>query len=79
MATQSQDSKDEQMLETAAENKETTMSPTVLAAGFSLVLSLYYFFVQGDKTRGIFVGLWPPTIFAFVDYFKTSAKDQEMQ
>lgn len=33
-----------------------------LAAGLSLLLSIYYFFVVGDQERGIFVGIWVPSI-----------------
>lgn len=48
---------------------ETGTDPAVLAAAGSVLLSWYYFFVQGDRERGIFVGLWPPTILAFASYF----------
>jgi hypothetical protein len=44
--------------------------PAVLAAGGSVLLSLYLFYVRGSKEQGIFVGLWAPTIFAFTSYFK---------
>lgn len=50
--------------------RETGTDPAVVAAAASVVLSWYYFFIKGDRQRGIFVGLWPPTIFAFVSYFQ---------
>lgn len=50
--------------------EETGTDPAVVAAAGSVLLSWYYFFVQGDREKGLFVGLWPPTIFAFVSYFK---------
>jgi hypothetical protein len=34
-----------------------------LAAGLSLLLSVYFYFT-GDTTRGIFVGIWVPSILA---------------
>lgn len=45
------------------------MGPAVMASAVSVGLSWYYFFLKGDKQRGLFVGLWPPTILAFASYF----------
>ncbi len=47
---------------------EETVGPAFLAAAASVGLSWYYFFVRGDRERGLFVGLWPPTILAFASY-----------
>lgn len=48
---------------------QTQFSPSLrlklpfLAAGFaSFLFSVYLFFVVGDTTAGIFVGLWVPSI-----------------
>ncbi len=49
---------------------ETAMDPAVTAAALSVALSWYFFFLRGDRHRGLFVGLWPPTILAFASYFK---------
>jgi len=46
------------------------LSPAVLASVGSVALALYYYYVQGDKQRGQFVGLWPTTILALAIYFK---------
>lgn len=51
----------------------------MLAAAGSVLLSWYYFFARGDRMRGLFVGLWAPTIFAFVSYFKQTRMDDMMQ
>jgi hypothetical protein len=58
--------------ETMEAAQQTTMDPAVIASATSVVLSWYYFFAKGDKTRGLFVGLWPPTILAFASYFEQS-------
>lgn len=42
-------------------------------------LSLYEFFLKGKHQRGIFVGLWPPTILAFASYFKQRAMEERME
>ncbi len=42
--------------------------PAFFASAASVALSLYYYFVRGDKRLGTFVGLWPPTILAFAIY-----------
>lgn len=67
MSTQQSQEQTEQAMVAA---QETGTDPAVVAAAASVVLSWYYFFVKGDRERGIFVGLWPPTIFAFVSYFQ---------
>jgi hypothetical protein len=33
-----------------------------VASMLSVILSLYIYFVSGDKDLGIFVGLWAPTL-----------------
>ncbi|SIR83634.1 hypothetical protein [Natronorubrum thiooxidans] len=55
-----------QMVEEAGEQ---ALGPAALASAASVGLSLYYFFVRGDRQLGAFVGLWPPTILAFASYF----------
>ncbi len=42
--------------------------PAFFASAASVVLSLYYYFVRGNRRLGTFVGLWPPTILAFAIY-----------
>lgn len=59
--------------------EETGTDPAVVAAGASVVLSWYYFFVRGDKERGIFVGLWPPTLLAFASYFRQTRMHDRLQ
>lgn len=50
--------------------EKTGMDPAVMASAASVALSWYYFFVKGDRTKGLFVGLWPPTFLAFASYFE---------
>lgn len=66
MSTQERQEQTEEAMKAAG---GTTTDPAVLAAAGSVLLSWYFFFVRGDKETGVFVGLWPPTIFAFVSYF----------
>lgn len=62
---------------TAEATAETGTDPAVMAAGVSVLLSWYYFFVRGERHLGLFVGLWPPTILAFSSYFEqTRMSDQ---
>ena len=56
---------------------ETGTDPAVIAAAASVMLAWYEYFVQGNKALGLFIGLWPPTIFAFASYFnQTRMSDQ---
>lgn len=61
-------SHEEQATVEAAE--ESGMHPAILASAASVMLSWYMFFVRGDRERGIFIGLWPPTFLAFASYFE---------
>lgn len=47
---------------------ETSQDPTVVASVASIALAWYYFYVKGDRERGIFVGLWAPTILSLSNY-----------
>jgi hypothetical protein len=44
----------------------------VVASIASVGLALFYYFVRGDHDRGLFVGLWAPTILGFANYFESS-------
>lgn len=55
--------------------KQTGRDPIVMASVASVALSWYYFYAKGDRQKGIFVGLWPPTLLAFASYFR----QQELQ
>ncbi|WP_424017182.1 hypothetical protein ACOZ4N_15045 [Halorientalis pallida] len=50
--------------------QETGTDPWVIAAGASVILSWYEFFLRDNKEMGLFVGLWPPTFLAFASYFE---------
>lgn len=51
-------------------SKRTAIDPIVLGAGASVLLSWFYFFGQDEPEKGLFVGLWPPTLLAFASYFR---------
>lgn len=58
--------------------EQTGMDPAVMASAASVALSWYFFFVKGDKLRGLFVGLWPPTFLAFASYFEQTRMSEMM-
>lgn len=55
------------------------MHPAVIASGASVLLSLYVFFIKGDHDRGIFFGLWAPTILAFASYFEQVRMQKKLE
>ncbi|MCU4924760.1 hypothetical protein OB905_02015 [Halobacteria archaeon AArc-dxtr1] len=69
MASKQQMTEREISDEAAQEVGEQAMGPAAVAAAASVGLAWYYFFLRGDRQRGLFVGLWPPTILAFASYF----------
>ena len=48
--------------------QRTGANPAVAVSAGAVVLSLYQYFVRGNKEAGIFVGLWAPTILAFASF-----------
>ena len=43
--------------------RQTTVKFTLLIAAFaSFLLSVYLYFIADDKTAGVFVGIWVPSI-----------------
>ncbi|ELY53878.1 hypothetical protein [Natronococcus jeotgali] len=74
----------QQMMEREATGQMTdgvgqqAMGPALMASLASVGLSWYYFFVRGDRERGLFVGLWPPTILAFASYFNQRKMRQQL-
>ncbi|WP_394742672.1 hypothetical protein [Natronococcus roseus] len=58
---------------------QEAMGPAFMASLASVGLSLYYYFVRGDHERGIFVGLWPPTILAFASYFNQRKMRRQLE
>jgi hypothetical protein len=66
--------------ETAAESEsavtesedayDAAADPIAVAAGASVALSWFLFYVKGDKEAGIFVGLWAPTLLSAAGYFE---------
>ncbi len=64
--------------ESTMEATDKAMNPAILAAAASVGLSWYQFFVRGEKERGIFIGLWPPTLLAFASYFNQKRMEEKM-
>ncbi|MEY7849888.1 hypothetical protein AB7C87_11905 [Natrarchaeobius sp. A-rgal3] len=78
MASKQQMAERDVSTQAAEEVGEQAMGPAVLASAASVGLSWYYFFIRGDRQRGLFVGLWPPTILAFASYFNQRKMRQQL-
>lgn len=39
-----------------------------------IFISEYHFLIEGDVNKAIFIGLWPPTIIGFLNYFNSKTK-----
>jgi hypothetical protein len=59
--------------------EESTRDVAIIASAVSVVLAWHQFFVRGDKERGLFVGLWPPTILAFASYFNQKRMEERLE
>ncbi|QCJ48445.1 hypothetical protein [Haloprofundus halophilus] len=53
-----------------AQAQESGADVALIASALSVALSWYQFYIRGNKTRGIFIGLWPPTFLAFASYMR---------
>ena len=78
MASRQQMTEREMSGQAAEEVGEQALGPALLAAVASVGLSWYYFFLRGERQRGMFVGLWPPTILAFASYFNQRKMRQQI-
>lgn len=58
--------------------KKPSTNLTMMAAEASVLLSWYEFFYRGNKLRGLFVALWPPTILAFAGYFHQKRMEEKV-
>ncbi len=69
MATKQRLEEQEMRTDMKPDAGEQALGPAAIASAASVGLAWYYFFLKGDRQRGLFVGLWPPTILAFASYF----------
>jgi hypothetical protein len=60
--------------ELTAANSELS-DVVVVAAGVSILLALYEFYMRDNENRGIFVGHWAPTILAFATYLRRRRRE----
>ena len=79
MASRQQLSERDVSEQTAEEVSEEAMGPAAIASAASVGLSLYYFFIRGERQLGAFIGLWPPTILAFASYFNQRKMRNQLQ
>ncbi|MFC7070354.1 hypothetical protein [Halobaculum lipolyticum] len=62
---------DSEESERTTESMPTSLGdPFVTAAAGSVLYSLYLFYAKGDTERGIFVGLWAPTLLSAASYLQ---------
>jgi hypothetical protein len=74
--SQSERQTEQETLEVTA---ETGTRPAVVAAGASVLMAWYFFFLRKDREMGLFVGLWPPTILAFASYFNQTEMREKLK
>jgi hypothetical protein len=67
------------MAQQNVETSEQASSGAVIAAGLSILYSWYLFFLKQDRQRGIFVGLWAPTIIGLASYLEQTDMVEKMQ
>ncbi|QSW98810.1 hypothetical protein [Haloterrigena alkaliphila] len=79
MASKQQIAEREVSGQAAEEVGEQAMGPAFIASAASVGLSLYYFFMRGERQLGAFIGLWPPTILAFASYFNQRKMRQQLE
>ncbi|MFP9059202.1 hypothetical protein ACLI4R_01580 [Natrialbaceae archaeon A-chndr2] len=66
---------------TGPEKTDSTdaLGPAAIASIASVGLSWYYFFLRGDRQRGLFVGLWAPTILSFASYLNQRGMKRQLE
>jgi len=61
----------DQQIQQTAESRGADLA--LIASAASVLLAWHQFYLKGNKTRGLFIGLWPPTILAFSSYLNQKA------
>jgi hypothetical protein len=61
------------------EAEEKASTGALVAAGLSVLYSLYLFYIQGERSQGIFVGLWAPTILTIASYVEQTDLTEKAQ
>ncbi|WP_433628006.1 hypothetical protein [Halomicrococcus sp. NG-SE-24] len=59
--------------------EESTRDVAIIASAMSVLLAWHQFFLRGNRERGLFIGLWPPTILAFASYFNQKRMQQRLE
>ena len=67
------------MADQQMESEEKASTGALVAAGLSVLYSLYLFYIQGERTQGIFVGLWAPTILTVASYIEQTDLTEKAQ
>lgn len=68
-----------QQKETKEVAERTGGDPFIIGSMISIPLSWYYFYVEGNRERGLFVGLWAPTLLALGSYFRQIRMSEMME
>jgi hypothetical protein len=55
-------------------NFKTSEILILIATVLIIFISEYHYIVDGDINKAIFIGLWPPTILAFLIYINLKIK-----
>jgi hypothetical protein len=55
-------------------NIKTSEMLILLVTVVIIFVSEYHFLIDGDTNKAIFIGLWPPTILGFLNYFNSKTK-----
>lgn len=58
---------------------ERASGGAVIGAVLSILYSWYLFYLRGDHQRGIFVGLWAPTILGLASYLEQTDMVEKMR
>lgn len=61
------------------EPTDEASNAAVIAAAMSVLYAWYVFYLQGKQRRGLFIGLWPPTILAFASFLEQTDMIQNMK
>lgn len=55
-------------------NFKTTELLILIMSVLLIFVSEYYYIIEGNTQKAIFIGLWPPTILALLIYFTLKSK-----
>ena len=77
-SSQQMSSQQDMMSQEMQQPERAASDIALIGSAASVLLAWYEFYYRKNKTTGLFVGLWPPTILAFANYLRQRGMEDKL-